>query len=515
MSEAKRMQLVKDLVETTELESTKPEPTVVAPKVAVQPMDQVKAWLAEDNPADIKLLVPVLQKLDLLDYEQVRGEVADRAGVRKSLLDEAVKGNRGDEGQEKKGITLADPKPWPHPVNGSELLNELVSELNRYLFLPDGADVSIALWVVFTHCHDALNFSPVLAVLSPTMQCGKSTVLRVLKPLVPRGVAATDVSDAAVYRLGTQNPTLLIDEADSFLNERRNPLRGILNSGHMRGTGVLRCEGDDKTVTEFVTFFPKAIAAIGNIPRTLMDRSIVVRMSRKKPDEKIERLRLDRLEKLERLCRQCARWAADHMDELRKADPVVPEQLSDRGQDNWRAFIAFADLAGDGWPERARQAAILTNAKAEEEDLSELLLRDIRAVFIFKGRDRLHSQTICDALAEMEGSPWPEYRNGKPITPTAMAKKLKPFRVRPKQIFIDNKNLKGYEVEMFKDVWERYPGGQTDRADRTPASVEVQGISEPIENSNSRPLENDGNPHQQTVLDVLDDGWAGSGRGEG
>ena len=516
ISEPKRIQLVGELVETSELEGVEPGPTVVASKVAAQPMDQVKAWLEEDDPADIKQLVPVLQELDPLDYERVRGAVADRAGVRKSSLDEAVLGQRGDGGQEKKGISLIDPKPWSHPVNGGELLDELVGAFNQYLFLPDGADVSISLWVIFAHSHDAFHNSPLLAVLSPTMQCGKSTLLNVLKPLLPRGVAAANVTEAALYRLGAQNPCLLIDEADSFLNERRNALRGILNSGHTRGTGVIRCEGDENNVTEFPTFFPKVVASIGSIPRTLMDRSIVVRMRRKKPDEQVERLRLDRLEKLEKLCRQSARWAKDHMDDLQKADPSMPDRgLSDRGRDNWRALIAIADLAGGGWPERARQAAILSSTKAEEEDLSEQLIRHIRAVFLFKGRDRLASQTICDELAKMEGAPWPEYRNGKPLTPAAMAKKLTSFGVRPKQLTIDGKNLKGYEVELFKDVWERYPGGQTDRADRTPASKGIQADPEPIENSNSRPLENDGNPHQQSVLDDLDVEWPGSGRGEG
>lgn len=513
---AKQGQLAGKLVETTELESTKPEPTVVAPKVAAQPVDQVKAWLAEDDPGSVKQLVPALKELDLLDYEQVRGEVADRAGVRKSKLDEAVLGQSGDGGQDKKGISLTDPKPWSHPVNGAELLDELVGAFNQYLFLPDGADVSISLWVIFAHSHDAFHNSPLLAVLSPTMQCGKSTLLAVLKPLLPRAVAAANVTEAALYRLGHHNPSLLIDEADSFLNERRNALRGILNSGHTRGTGVIRCEGDENSVTEFPTFFPKVVAAIGTIPRTLMDRSIVVRMRRKKPDEQVERLRLDRLEKLEKLCRQSARWAKDHMDDLQKADPSMPDRgLSDRGRDNWRSLIAIADLAGGGWPERARQAAILANAKAEEEDLGEQAIRHIRAVFLFKGRDRLASQAICDELAKMEGSPWPEYRNGKPMTTNALARLLNPFDVRPKQLTIDGKNQKGYEVELFKDVWARYPGGQTDRADRTLASKGTQADPEPIENSNSRPLKNDGNPYQQSVLDDLDVEWPGSGRGEG
>lgn len=39
-----------------------------------------------------------------------------------------------------------------------------------------------------------------------------------------------------------QQPTLLIDEADSFLPDNAEP-RGILNSGHRRGGSVMRTVG--------------------------------------------------------------------------------------------------------------------------------------------------------------------------------------------------------------------------------------------------------------------------------
>ena len=96
-----------------------------------------------------------------------------------------------------------------------------------------------------------------------------------------------------------------------------------------------------------------------------------------------------------------------------------------------------------------------------------------------------------------------------------MARQLKPFNVKPKQIFIDGINKSGYEKDQFEDAWNRYLGVESTRATRTPAVVELQGLSEPLENNNSSGFENAGNPHQQRVLGVLEDGWPGSGRGEG
>jgi hypothetical protein len=58
-------------------------------------------------------------------------------------------------------------------------------------------------------------------------------------------------------------PTLLIDEADTFLGDH-DELRGIINSGHRRSSAfVLRCDGDDQEPKSLSTWCPKAIALIG------------------------------------------------------------------------------------------------------------------------------------------------------------------------------------------------------------------------------------------------------------
>ena len=71
-------------------------------------------------------------------------------------------------------------------------------------------------------------------------------------------------------------------------------------------------------------------------------------MFRKRPDEKIERIRIDRLDALKDLQRKCARWAIDHIQLLKFVDPEIPNGLHDRAADNWRPLLAIADLAGNG-----------------------------------------------------------------------------------------------------------------------------------------------------------------------
>ncbi|HIN96031.1 MAG TPA: hypothetical protein EYN03_10345, partial [Planctomycetes bacterium] len=78
---------------------------------------------------------------------------------------------------------LSQLEPWPDPVDGAELLNQLVSEFRRFLVLPDHGDVMLAAWTLHTYCFEQFDYSPILHVTSPTKQCAKSRVLEVLAKL--------------------------------------------------------------------------------------------------------------------------------------------------------------------------------------------------------------------------------------------------------------------------------------------------------------------------------------------
>ena len=100
--------------------------------------------------------------------------------------------------------------------------------------LPDGGAEIIALWAVFTHCHDLFDISPLVAVTSATPECGKTTLLRSLKAVAARAISASNITAAALFRaMEKWKPTLLVDEADTFIGDR-DELRGVINSGHER-----------------------------------------------------------------------------------------------------------------------------------------------------------------------------------------------------------------------------------------------------------------------------------------
>jgi hypothetical protein len=136
-------------------------------------------------------------------------------------------------------------------------------------------------------------------------------------------------------------------------------------------------------------------------------------------------------------------------------------------------LLAIADHAGLAWSERGRRAlSALFGMQAGgggNAEAGTLLLADIRAIFQdrFKSPDEndlLPSVAIAAALAEMETSPWPEWKAGKPITVRQVARALAPFGVRPgahrlsggAEAKAAGAVVKGYRRADFAEVWARY-----------------------------------------------------------
>jgi putative DNA primase/helicase len=262
-----------------------------------------------------------LASLDSLDYEVAREAAAKRLGIRTSALDKEVKAKRqalgldkdhaSDDGQGRP-VQIVDVLPWHTAVDGDMLAAALSGAIRNYVVLPDTSADAIALWVMHSWMVDAFTVSPRLAVYSPTKGCGKTTLLGVVSKLVKRPKFTGSISPAALFRLvETFQPTLLIDELKKFL-ELGSELHGILNEGHGRGVHVLRVLGEKKELREFRVFGAVAFGTLGRVPDDLEDRSIIVRLQRRRAEEEVCEFRPDRAENLEQLARWCARWAEDN-----------------------------------------------------------------------------------------------------------------------------------------------------------------------------------------------------------
>jgi Protein of unknown function (DUF3631)/Bifunctional DNA primase/polymerase, N-terminal len=401
-----------------------------------------------------------LAELPLGAYERQRSSAAKQLGYRTSVLDELVEATRSKdkpEGAQGRPLSLPEPELWPHPVNGTELLDELSASIRRYVIMPDHAADTAALWAIHTYLLDSFGVSPRLAITSPEKGCGKTTALDVMAHLVWRPLPTANASAAAIFRVvEMQRPTLLIDEADTFLPENEE-LRGILNSGHRRGGSVIRTVGEEFEPRSFSTYSACAVALIGKLPATLADRSVSIELRRRRSDEPIEPFRFERTERLDQLARKAARWVADNADRIRGADPEMPAGVFNRAADNWRPLLAIADAAGSGWPARARGVVLCAEAAGSgEQSARVLLLADVRVIFAERRVDRLASAELVEALVAIEGSPWAEWKAGKPITANSLARLLAPFTIAPETIRVGDRTPKGYQLARFEDAFTRY-----------------------------------------------------------
>jgi hypothetical protein len=163
------------------------------------------------------------------------------------------------------------------PAGDLNVLDMVMAVINAHIDVSADDAVALALWILLTHHYAKFEYSPRLAALSPIKGCGKTTLLKVLSYLGARAKLRNSISPATIYHLiNREHPTLLIDEGDNLGLNINPTIRAIMNSGHNVGSSVGRViKGEPK---EFETFGPLAIAAIGTLPLTLMDRSVIIHM---------------------------------------------------------------------------------------------------------------------------------------------------------------------------------------------------------------------------------------------
>jgi len=335
--------------------------------------------------------------------------------------------------------------------------------LRRYVVFPTTAAVdAVTLWVAFTHTIEAFDTSPRLNLMSAEKRSGKSRTLEALELLVRRPAMTSTMSAAVLFRqVDAVHPTLLFDEVDAVFSkgkdDRNEELRGLLNAGHRRGVPAYRCGGAKMTeVKAYDAFCAVALAGIGDLPSTIADRSIRIEMKRRAPGETVERFRRRKVTPAaEGICKRLASWAGAHIDELAGAEPDLPDELDDRAQDGWEPLVAIADTAGGDWPARARRAAVELSAgrTAEDDTIGVRLLADIATVF--GSAERLSSADLAARLAGLEEAPWGDWY-GRPLDARGLAKKLKPFGIRPRKVRLGEATAQGYVRGDFADAWCRY-----------------------------------------------------------
>ena len=392
------------------------------------------------EPAAVAML-STLRADNAASWQRARAMLKTIDGVTVGDLDRMTAPRRGDDGDGKQGrpVEWSDPKPWPEPVDGAALLDGISCLIGRHVSLAPEHRDALALWCVMTWIHDRLEISPFLNVTSATKRCGKSLLLEILAELVHRPFPIGGrVTPAALFRLiEMYAPTMLFDEADTYLSDDPE-LRGVVNGSQRRATAnIPRVIGDDDEPRAFSTWAPKAIAGIGGLPDTVLDRSIVVRLERRPAHVAHVGWRDRDRQGIEDVWRKLARWIGDSGARVAAGLSAVtfPAALHDRARDAWESLLAIADEAGGEWAGPSGRGLnacrhVMTTGAGDDSGAREMLLADLHAVFeTAEWPDAIPSATIVQQLVAMESRPWPEWKRGKPLTVRQLAALLRPFDI--------------------------------------------------------------------------------------
>ena len=315
-------------------------------------------------------------------------------------------------------------------VQGQAVLRKVYDFLGRFVSYPcEHSRTAHALWIVHSHFMDVWESTPRIAFLSAEPSSGKTRALEVTELLVPRPVVAVNVSPAYLFRkIGGEEgvPTILYDEIDTVFGPKakeNEEIRALLNAGHRKGAVAGRCVVHGKTVKteEIPAYSAVALAGLGWLPDTILSRSVIIRMRRRKASESVEPYRR-RLHAADggQVRSLIETWAKAHADSIILPDDLPPE-IQDRDADVWESLIAIADAAGGEWPARARVAAVALVAvsKEAEASLGILLLTHLKAVF--GEAEKLSTEIILKGLQEIEEAPWRDMK-GKPLDDRGLAR---------------------------------------------------------------------------------------------
>jgi putative DNA primase/helicase len=424
--------------------------------------------ITEDEDLLIETVVAELARCSAVRYKRLRHGYAEMFGFSLKDLDELVRNaRRGADHDTGEGmpIVLWEPEPWPAPVDGAQLFDNIVTAISTYLVMPITAIRAIALWIGFAYLFEVADHAPKLILKSIEKRSGKTLLLRLISYLVPRPKFSSNITPAAMFRLITAHrPTMLIDETDSFLRGNED-LRNIVNSGFdkdsARVTRTIRNGNGGLDIADFSTWCPQVLAGIGDLADTILDRSVTVTMVRKLKSQTVPKFRARNGEPLRELACKAARWAQDQqaaVAELIAEDRVgIPEQLNDRQSDAWEILLAIAQKVGGPWPDHGCEAALELCAAGDDASKGITLLRDLRALFEEKGVEVLFSDEIVEALLRREDRNYSEFSRRGPLTKNRLARFLRGYRVPTGQtVWRGEQSRKGYERAWLDDAFERY-----------------------------------------------------------
>ena len=347
---------------------------------------------------------------------------------------------------------------------GAGVISAVHSFIGRFVSYPnEHARIAHAVWILHVWLMNRWDTTPRLAFLSAEPGSGKSRALEITQHLARNPVNTVNCSAAYLFRKIAEpgGTTLLYDEIDTVFGAKakeNEDLRGLLNAGHHRGATVGRCVLHKKAVRteEIGAYAPVALAGLGWLPDTILTRSIVIRMRKRRIDEPVESFRQRTHEAEAAALRgRIELWARSFPNQIEQW-PDLPEGVSDRNADVWEPLIAIGDHIGGEWAARIRNAALAMVGAAQERDpsLGVHLLQDCRTAF--GDETQMPTTLLLEVLTSMKEAPWATVAKGQRLDARMLATQLGEFGIKPVQLRIGDATPRGYRLADFRDAWDRY-----------------------------------------------------------
>ncbi len=380
-------------------------------------------------------------------------------------------------------------EPWAQPaavaVDGAKVLAEVERFITRYVVLPNAARLPVSLWAIATHAAATFDVFPYLVFSSGVPRCGKSRAIEILELLCARAWRGTTPSEAGLFRFLADCPTLLLDEIESLRathrSERDQAILSILNVGYRRGATVLRWSVACRSAEKVPVFGPKSFCCVGDLPLSLSDRSIVIRMQRRSPSEPVARFRFSRATTEVSPTKAAVELIVrERLGEITETYAALPDLgfLSDRDCELFSPlFAVLAVLAPARVAELERSARFLSGEKSKDAADGSLPLKLIDGIFKLwpENLDAWLTAGVLAALREEDESPW---RTEIELTPRRLALMLRPFEIFPRQVRTPFGTGKGYLRSELLTAHARYITPENETSETTRMNVGDDAVLE-------------------------------------
>jgi hypothetical protein len=372
---------------------------------------------------------------------------------------EILKSRNGSLPHDSEDKTL--PLDSPQSLSAEQMLYRLARFFRRYLHCAPEQLAVLSLWTVHTHCFSAARTTPYLHIGSREKQSGKTICLELLSLVSANPWFATGISARALLRhIGRAKSTVLLDECQTIFGASDRKVRGVLVSGCKRGGNY-----DVSPQRPVDVFCPKVFAGMSVLPPAVADRSLPILLRAQKPDGTTLRFIIEQArEEAAPLVAWLKQWAAQNLADIGNIVPCtrdqMPGELNARQQDCIEPLLHIANLIGGQVPKQARDALVEVFRHGSTQGCFVHLLSDVRDAFEKVGLGyRIPTSVLLHFLNSLESRPWRTWHDGQPMTPTDLARILRPLGINSGNIRITRQVVvKGYCRRDLVPLWQHYFG---------------------------------------------------------